>query len=147
MPDIIGTLKREGWTINQESDGYHLTEPRGEESFFCPTKDEVRRYFGGRRYRLSRGWLPKRPEFYECGICGSYHPAAWDGDCREDEARFNWEELNDLHGISGWTEVDMPGTEPYLPLADKVLSVLCPVHGDVRDTSMKELGGFCTCSR
>ena len=59
--NIIQTLQREGWTVNQEADGYHLVEPRREESFFCQTVEEVRRYFGGRRYRQSRGWLPRNP--------------------------------------------------------------------------------------
>ena len=26
-------------------------------------------------------------QIYECGICGAYHDATWDGDCREDAAR------------------------------------------------------------
>jgi hypothetical protein len=26
---------------------------------------------------------------YECGICSQYHPALWDGDCREDANRFS----------------------------------------------------------
>jgi hypothetical protein len=25
---------------------------------------------------------------YECGICNCYHPWDWNGDCREDAARF-----------------------------------------------------------
>ena len=26
---------------------------------------------------------------YECGICGGLHPWSWDGDCREDVARYH----------------------------------------------------------
>ena len=46
--------------------------------------------------------------FYECGICGAFHPADWDGDCRDDRHRFEGgpEELNALFG-EGWEEVDM----------------------------------------
>lgn len=53
------------------------------------------------------------PTYYECGICGSYHPADWNGDCREDAARFAPDELDAAHGAGpaaglGWEEVDMP---------------------------------------
>ena len=27
-------------------------------------------------------------KFYECGICDCYHLWEWNGDCREDAARF-----------------------------------------------------------
>lgn len=33
---------------------------------------------------------------YECGICGHYHPWEWSGDCRDDDNRFDWHELNML---------------------------------------------------
>lgn len=54
-----------------------------------------------------------RPAYYECGICGCYHPREWDGDCRDDENRFAPDELDALHPargdeIEGWREVDMP---------------------------------------
>lgn len=26
---------------------------------------------------------------YECGICGAFHYVEWNGDCRDDENRFN----------------------------------------------------------
>ena len=29
-----------------------------------------------------------KPVYYECGICGYAHPWEWNGDCREDAARF-----------------------------------------------------------
>lgn len=48
------------------------------------------------------------PRFYECGICGAMHSADWDGDCRQDDARFDVEMLDERYGINGWTEVDMP---------------------------------------
>lgn len=50
-------------------------------------------------------------KFYECGICNSYHPAIWDGDCREDENRFSIDQIDALYGPYGWEEVPMPGTE------------------------------------
>lgn len=58
------------------------------------------------RPRLARE--RSKPRYYECGICGDYHPADWDGDCREDVARFTANDLDRKHGALGWTEVDMP---------------------------------------
>jgi hypothetical protein len=57
----------------------------------------------------------KVPKFYSCGICGSYHSIDWDGDCREDQARFDPEQLDAAHGVTGWEEVDMPGSEDDSP--------------------------------
>lgn len=51
------------------------------------------------------------PQYYECGICSCMHPTQWDGDCREDENRFAADELDEKHGVNGWEEVPMPGTE------------------------------------
>jgi hypothetical protein len=45
-------------------------------------------------------------KFYECGICSYYHSALWDGDCREDAARFTVEQLDEK--FSCWLEVEMP---------------------------------------
>lgn len=50
----------------------------------------------------------KAPTFYECGICGSYHPATWDGDCRDDANRFALGELDEKYGPFGWSEIPMP---------------------------------------
>jgi len=52
----------------------------------------------------------QKPTYYECGICGQYHSVLWDGDCREDAARFTPEDLDAKHGADGWTEAPMPGT-------------------------------------
>ena len=51
------------------------------------------------------------PKFYLCEICSCYHPADWDGDCREDANRFAMGELDEKYGWDGWEEVDIPGTE------------------------------------
>lgn len=51
------------------------------------------------------------PKFYRCGICDQWHSAAWDGDCREDDARFNVEDIDAKYGEDGWLEVAMPGAE------------------------------------
>jgi hypothetical protein len=52
-----------------------------------------------------------KPQFYDCGICGSMHWSEWNGDCREDQARFDVEDLDKRYSSDGWTEVAMPGTE------------------------------------
>lgn len=51
-----------------------------------------------------------RPRFYHCGICEHYHPAEWNGDCRDDQARHNPDELDARYGPTGWDEVPMPDT-------------------------------------
>jgi hypothetical protein len=51
------------------------------------------------------------PTYYECGICGCYHPREWDGDCRENENRFAPDELDARHGPLGWDAVAMPTWE------------------------------------
>ncbi len=52
--------------------------------------------------------MPKRKQFYDCGICGAYHPANWDGDCRDDANRFAPDQLDAKYGEDGWEEVPMP---------------------------------------
>ena len=56
--------------------------------------------------------MTDKPAYYHCGICDQYHDIKWDGDCREDVARFNPEVLDALYGSNGWNEVNMPGGEP-----------------------------------
>lgn len=46
------------------------------------------------------------PRYYECGCCGAFHSAEWNGDCRQDDARFAPDELDALHGVYGWVEVE-----------------------------------------
>lgn len=52
-----------------------------------------------------------KPKFYRCGICDCYHAIDWDGDCREDAARFTPDELDAKYGVLGWEEVPMPDSE------------------------------------
>ena len=58
--------------------------------------------------------MSKAYQIYECGICGSYHAASWEGDCRENENRFadpeDFAKRRSLH-LSAVEIVDMPGTE------------------------------------
>ena len=38
---------------------------------------------------------------YDCEICGSMHPWNWDGDCRDDENRYDGEEdYAERNGVS-----------------------------------------------
>ena len=46
--------------------------------------------------------------FYHCDICDYYHSVLWDGDCREDAARFTTEQLDEEFGWNEWIEVEMP---------------------------------------
>lgn len=46
--------------------------------------------------------------FYDCGICGHYHPIDFNGDCRNDDYRFTQAELDELYGADGWGEAPMP---------------------------------------
>ena len=55
------------------------------------------------------------PEYFECGCCGEFHPVILNPvrprfdfvgpDCRDDENRFTWEQLNAKHGADGWKEL------------------------------------------
>ena len=54
---------------------------------------------------------PAGPRFYECGICSAWHPTVWDGDCREDAARFFPEDFDERFGQDSWEEVPMAGGE------------------------------------
>ena len=40
--------------------------------------------------------------YYECGICGYYHPWNWNGDCRDDTNRFTSECLDRRHSPFGY---------------------------------------------
>lgn len=53
------------------------------------------------------------PTYYDCGICGAMHDARWDGDCRQDNARFSLGDLDDMHGESGWNEIGMDEIEDW----------------------------------
>lgn len=33
--------------------------------------------------------------FYDCDICGFFHPTSFDGDCRDDDNRFTHKEIPD----------------------------------------------------
>jgi hypothetical protein len=52
------------------------------------------------------GYVPKIEPgviyYQECDWCGHYHPAGWDGDCKDDAERYSEEQLNEMHGENGW---------------------------------------------
>lgn len=49
-----------------------------------------------------------KPTFYDCGICGHWHPVDWNGDCRDDANRFTTSQLEDTYGNQddGWIGID-----------------------------------------
>ena len=49
--------------------------------------------------------------FYACDICGGLHHLSHDEDCRDDESRFGFGDLNDAFGPLGWAEVPAPDSE------------------------------------
>lgn len=51
--------------------------------------------------------------FYECDICNALHPCQFDGDCREDAARFFGDLLDDEYGSENWTAVSMDEADDY----------------------------------
>ena len=55
-----------------------------------------------------RGEATSLPEYYQCGCCSAYHPAKWDGDCRDDNNRFDPDMLDINFGWDGWREVEQP---------------------------------------
>lgn len=48
-----------------------------------------------------------KPVYYRCGICDCYHPADWNGDCRDDANRYAMDELDEKHGSDGWDDIPM----------------------------------------
>ncbi len=48
------------------------------------------------------------PVFVECGCCGAFHNIAYSGDCRNDDERFNIEDLDEMYGEDGWVEAEPP---------------------------------------
>lgn len=49
---------------------------------------------------------PTPPAYYECEICGYFHPWNWNGDCRDNDCRFTDDELDKKHP-NGWQYRDM----------------------------------------
>jgi hypothetical protein len=52
-----------------------------------------------------------RPQFYDCGICGSWHSILWNADCRDDANRFACDEIDEALGAFNWDAVEMPTWE------------------------------------
>lgn len=72
---------------------------------------------------------PKPPRFYDCGICGHYHPIGWNGDCRDDDNRFTANDLDEKYGENEWEDLLMPGTPRYdWHCADNAENPVCVVE-------------------
>jgi hypothetical protein len=41
---------------------------------------------------------PGKVYYVDCDICGNFHYEDWDGDCRDNTARYTVEELDAKHG-------------------------------------------------
>ena len=57
-----------------------------------------------------------KPVFFQCGCCEEYHRVDFFGDCRQDDERFNPDELDAKYGFDGWVEVtqtDADNMEPW----------------------------------
>ena len=50
---------------------------------------------------------PERRRFYECGICDWLHRQDWNGDCREDAARFSPEQIPEDAEVISWEEMQI----------------------------------------
>lgn len=46
------------------------------------------------------------PKYFQCGCCEQMHSVNFFGDCRNNEERFNPEDLDVRHGRDGWEETD-----------------------------------------
>lgn len=77
-----------------------LARPRGGQDTYNRNRATVRRRLEGKEVN--------KPQFYECGICGCWHNVEWNGDCRQDDARFSPDDLDEKYGPLGWDSVDMP---------------------------------------
>lgn len=51
--------------------------------------------------------MTTKPVFYDCEICGHFHPWDWDGDCRDDANRFTYTQLDAKYGADGYEIRDM----------------------------------------
>lgn len=43
-----------------------------------------------------------KPVYYDCEICGHYHPWEWNGDCRDNANRFTCNEIDAKHRREGY---------------------------------------------
>lgn len=85
----------------------HVEQPQHFVLRHFATHDEGARYIGelpGHALGLYGLDGPELPAFYECGCCGAYHSVEFSGDCREDAARLDPDDLDREHGIQGWVQ-------------------------------------------
>ena len=48
----------------------------------------------------------KETEFVLCGCCEHYHRTNYYGDCRNDDERYTFYELEDHYGQGEWVEIE-----------------------------------------
>lgn len=51
--------------------------------------------------------MTTKPVFYDCEICGHFHPWDRDGDCRDDANRFSYDQLDAKYGPNNYEIRDM----------------------------------------
>lgn len=51
--------------------------------------------------------MTTKPVFYDCEICGHFHPWDWKGDCRDDANRFSYDQLDARYGADEYEIRDM----------------------------------------
>lgn len=42
--------------------------------------------------------MTRSATYYDCEICGHFHPWNWNADCRDDKNRFSYDDLDKRHG-------------------------------------------------
>lgn len=105
---------------------YFLLDPNEELRCECDFHFPLRIVTKQTVFNHDRGqlWLQMIPKgelamhyFYRCGCCESYHPAQFAGDCRDDNNRFDADELDSRYGWNRWTEIEMSDADDY-PVSD-----------------------------
>ncbi len=57
-------------------------------------------------------WPHVKPTYYDCEICGHFHNVEWNGDCREDNHRHSYADLDARFGENQWNLVPMSEVVP-----------------------------------
>ena len=71
------------------------------------------------------------PTFYRCGICECFHSIKWDGDCRQDNARFFADQLDERYGSSdGPKRKCRSGLNPPVAPSRLILAMALPLGYD-----------------
>jgi hypothetical protein len=92
ITDPWEVLKNTGRVIFEPEENNKSLPKRGDVCFRCGKPDPLAKgphYCRECKKIIRAAQSARHPQFYECGICGAYHRAEWNGDCREDAERFD----------------------------------------------------------